>query len=140
MKVFFDTNVLIDVLQKREAFYKNSYTVFLAAADNSIEGVISATSVTDIFYIIRKHMDHESSLKIIMELLELFTICDVTKDDLFAALQFKTNDYEDAVQTACAQRTQSNFIVTRDQKGFSNSPVKAISPVELVQILQKHKS
>ena len=55
MKVYFDTNIVIDILEKREPFFKDSYEVFLMAAERKIEGIISASAVTDIYYIVSVH-------------------------------------------------------------------------------------
>jgi predicted nucleic acid-binding protein len=54
MKVYFDTNIVIDIIEKREPFFKYSYAVFLMAAERKIEDIIGASAITDIYYIVRR--------------------------------------------------------------------------------------
>jgi predicted nucleic acid-binding protein len=56
MKVYFDTNIVIDILEKRHPFFKDSYTPFLMAVEREIEGIISASAVTDIYYIVQRRV------------------------------------------------------------------------------------
>ena len=45
------------------------------------------------------------------------------------------SDYEDAIQSVCAARVRTGYIVTRNEKGFANSPISAISPADLLKQL-----
>ena len=54
MKVIFDTNIVIDILKRREPFYENSNKIFVLAVDEKINGIISTSAVTDIYYLTRK--------------------------------------------------------------------------------------
>ena len=54
MKVLVDTNIVMDVLLKREPFYEDSFTIFQLANVGGINGVLAAVSMTNIFYLLRK--------------------------------------------------------------------------------------
>lgn len=134
MKVLLDTNIIVDVLSKRDG-YKDSLQVLRCCEINKIEGYISTTTVTDIMYIMRKHLPPE---KLREAMQTLFTTVDVTgvqKADITQAFSSRIKDFEDAVQAACAKRIKTEFIITRNMRDFEHSPVKAISPPDLLKIL-----
>ena len=87
-RILIDTCVIIDVLQKREPFWKNASKVFLAAATEKIEGVITAKSLTDIYYLTHRCThDDKKTRDVILKLLELFKLADTAADDCI-------NDYK----------------------------------------------
>lgn len=59
MRVLIDTNVVLDVLCKREGFYEKSARVIKYCEVNKIMGVISALTVPNIVYIMRKELDRQ---------------------------------------------------------------------------------
>ncbi|GHV54684.1 hypothetical protein AGMMS49579_15760 [Spirochaetia bacterium] len=61
MRVFFDTNVIVDIIEQRELFFKHSSAVFLMAVNGQIEGLIGAGSITDLYYITRNAKDFGTS-------------------------------------------------------------------------------
>jgi predicted nucleic acid-binding protein len=79
MKVFFDTNVIVDIIERCEPFFKHSFDVFLMAVNNRIEGPIGADSITDLYYITRRSLkDATSALNSIIDILKSLTLVDVT--------------------------------------------------------------
>ena len=133
MKVLIDTNVVLDVLCKREGFYEKSATVIKYCEINKITGIISALTIPNIVYIMRKELDRQKTVDIIEELQLIFTVADLRADDIKKALALDFTDYEDALQSACAARIKADYIVTRNIKDFSGSRVAAISPSELLE-------
>lgn len=137
MKAMIDTNVILDALAGREPFRVDAENIFVQVSANSFEGCISANSITDIYYIIRKSIkDALSSRKAIGKLLLLFAIQDVTRDDCMNAVASDMADFEDALLAACADRGECDYIVTRNLKDFTKSPVKAVSPKEFLSLLE----
>jgi len=65
MKVLIDTNIILDVLFKRPNFYEDSAKVFKLCEVKRISGVISALSIPNIMYILRKELDSEKTNYII---------------------------------------------------------------------------
>ena len=66
MKVMLDTCVVLDFLQGREPFFDDALNVFIAIANDEIHGFITASSVTDIYYIIQRCTHkHERSREIL---------------------------------------------------------------------------
>lgn len=131
MKVLLDTNILLDVLCNRPDFVENSLRVFRYCETKQITGYISALSVPNIAYIMRKELTQERTREILTTLTSLFTVVELRKGDLLKAAELDFADYEDALQAVCAARVKANYIVTRNIKDFKNSPVPAIKPAEL---------
>lgn len=133
MKVLIDTNVLIDVLCEREKFLEDSRKVWKFCEVNHIEGYISAVSVPNIVYILRKELNPERTQEIIEKLFLIFKICDLKAEDLKKAAVMKHSDYEDALQMVCASRIKADYIVTRNIRDFLVSRVYALTPAELLE-------
>ncbi len=132
MKVLIDTNIILDVLCKRPAFYEDSAKIFKLCEVKKISGVISALSIPNIMYILRKELDADKTREILDSLMLIFSVADLKADDLKKAADMRFKDYEDAIQSACATRIKANYIVTRNIKDFSESKVTAIKPAELL--------
>lgn len=133
MKVLIDTNVILDVLCKRREFLDDSAKVFKLCEINEICGYISALSIPNIVYIMRKELDAERIRDVIEKLTFIFAVVDLRADDLKKAAKLGFKDYEDALQSVCASRIKANYIITRNIKDFENSKVKALNPSELIQ-------
>ena len=140
MKVLIDSNVILDVLLNRSSFYTNSRKVFELAEKKQVAGHISASAMTDIFYITRKELkDNESVYKAIEILVALFIIIPVTETTIAKAVALRWQDFEDAVQYTAAQENGITCIVTRDEADYKTAGIQCMSPFEFVahaQLLQ----
>lgn len=133
MKVLIDTNIILDVLCNRKEFVENSAKVFKLCEVKKITGYVSALSIPNIVYIMRKELNTEKVKEIIEKLSLIFEIIDLKADDLKRATTLAFSDYEDAVQSAQADRIKANYIVTRNVKDYDKSKIKAIKPSELIE-------
>ena len=102
MKIFVDTNILLDVLCNRKDFVEESSKIIKLCETNIIEGYISTLSIANIAYILRKELEREKLKSIISKLELIFRIQDLKADDLKKATEFDIKDFEDAIQVACA--------------------------------------
>jgi predicted nucleic acid-binding protein len=134
MKVLIDTNVIIDILERREEFLQTSYKVAQLSLQGRIQAFMPASAVTDVYYIIHQNVhDTEKSKEAIIGLTTLISLCDTIAGDINAALTLPLNDFEDAVIAAIAKREKADYIVTRNEADFKNSPVPAISPAMFLE-------
>jgi predicted nucleic-acid-binding protein len=113
---------------KRKDFYEDSSRVLKLCEIKKDEGFISATTVTDIHYFLRKELSREQVQETMKTLLAVIDVAAVTKADIHRAFTYNMPDYEDAVQAACAKRIGAERIVTRNAKDFKGSPVRALTP------------
>ena len=135
MKLLIDTNIVLDVLCNRKGFVENSSKVFKLCETKKLEGYLSAISIPNIAYILRKELSIEKLKTIIVKLNIIFSIIELKYNDLILATDLDFKDYEDALQSVCAKRINADYIVTRNTKDFKNSPIKAITPEELLKII-----
>ena len=133
MKILIDTNIILDVLCNRKDFVDDSLKVFKYCEADQITGYISALSIPNIVYIMRKELDSDKIREILNALTSIFTVVDLRESDLIKASDLDFNDYEDALQSVCAARIKVNYIVTRNIKDFKNSPIPAVKPAELFE-------
>ena len=130
MRLLIDTNVLLDVLQEREPYLDEALKVWGYCEDNYIEGYISAMSLINISYIMRKELTPDRMQEIFMALALAFRFADLKFSDVEEAANMKWHDYEDAVQSVTAERLNADYIITRNAKDYQNSKVKALTPEE----------
>jgi predicted nucleic acid-binding protein len=133
MKALFDTNVVIDYLVQRQPFYESARDLLKKVLAGEIEGVISAGTVTDIYYIVAKHIGAKQAVNTIKDLVEVLEIADTKALDIEEALKLDFPDFEDAVQCAVAIRLKAEYIFTRNVKDFQRSPVAVISPAAFLE-------
>ena len=133
MRILIDTNVILDILQKREPFFADSYRALRKAIESDAECLLSASAATDIFYMLRKTLGSAQQAKEQIEkLAQLVSFAAVQGMDVHTALMREMPDFEDAVVDAVAERNGASYILTRNIKDFAGSVVPAILPVDFL--------
>lgn len=135
MKVWLDTNVILDVLCNRPEFVDVSADVWKQCEVHNIEGYVSSLSILNIVYIMRKELTQEKINDIVRQLSMIFNVVDLKADDITKATNLPFSDYKDAVQSVGASRVKAQYIVTRNIKDYKGSKVPAIKPSELLERL-----
>jgi predicted nucleic acid-binding protein len=131
MKVLVDTNVVLDILLKRSPFYQDAFKIFKLIDQERIYGCLSASSITDIFYLLRKDRNNPGEVyQIIDELTAFFSVVPVSETTISGALALRWKDFEDAVQYMTAKENGINYIITRNKTDFENSDIPCVSPDE----------
>ncbi|NJL40245.1 MAG: PIN domain-containing protein [Leptolyngbyaceae cyanobacterium RM2_2_4] len=118
MRVLIDTNVVLDFLQEREPFVEDAAGLFERLDTGEIEGFIAATTGTNIYYSVRRAAGRVMAQDAIAQVLSDLNICAVSLEVLEQAIALNFEDFEDAVQYACAIVHSVDAIVTRDVFGF----------------------
>jgi len=130
-KLFLDTNVLLDLILKREPFAKWAWTIFKAMHDEKLELHTSSFAILTTYYISSKNGNETKARKSITYLLDNLSIKTSPTQILISSLDRNFNDYEDAVLHECAfDHGQIDFIITRDIKDFKKSLVEVMTPEE----------
>lgn len=137
LKVLIDTNVIIDVLQRREPFFEDSNAIVLACARGQLEGCFSAKAVTDVFYVMHRHYhDNEPCFDVVRKLYQLFRIVDTTAGACLQAAFGLVPDYEGAVVDETAKAIGADYIVTRNVRDFAHAAVPAVDPAAMRGLLE----
>jgi predicted nucleic acid-binding protein len=127
-KLLFDTNVVLDVLLDRQPYAQASSAVWKAVETGVSEGMLAAHAVTTIHYLVQKEKGNALAKRIVTSILRVFSVATVDEATVREALHLPSADFEDAVTAAAARVAGCDFIVTRDPKGFRESPVRTITP------------
>jgi predicted nucleic acid-binding protein len=133
VRVLIDTNIVLDFLLQREPFFQDAELLFQAIDMGQVIGYVTATTLTDIFYISRKHTRSiEQARQAVLETLTVMAICPIDRAVLESAFNSGLADFEDAVQIFSAVAQGLDAIVTRDVRGFLSSSVPVLSVQELL--------
>jgi predicted nucleic acid-binding protein len=117
------------LLHRPQFRWNDSYAVLRLIAEDKLTGLFPAGSIADVYYIIRKSGKGAGETRsAIVALLELVNLCDTTAGDVSSALPLGIRDFEDAILAATAKREKADFIITRNKRDFTKSPVPALSP------------
>ena len=123
-KVFVDSDVIIDFFTDREPFANPASKLFELNELGIIKIYISAVSINNIYYIVRKFIGHKETIKIIEELVEITEIVGTTKKEIVQALKNDFKDYGDSIQYSSALNIKGiEAIVTRNTKDYVKAKI-----------------
>ncbi len=135
IKVFFDTNIMIDVIGRREQFCKPSMQIMSLADKGLIRIFVSALSYATASFILRKY---NKELDIVTEFSKFMKITTATLVDssmVEQSVKSEFKDFEDAMQYFSAKHENVDYIITRNKKDFAVSDIPVFEPQEFVDYL-----
>ncbi len=135
MKVLLDTNVIVDVALERQPYFSDSETVLSFVELGQMEGYISASTFSDLYYIIRKEKGRNLALEFLREIATFCQVATVDRAVISIALTANFRDFEDAIQHSTAVVNHLDAIVTRNPQDFPVVTPRIITPTLLVQEL-----
>ena len=135
MRVLLDTNIILDLLLKRQPFAQDAAAIWDANRQGRCEGYVSAITPVTVFYVARKMAGVAEAQRMVAEILRAFLVCAVNFNVLQAALTLPLNDYEDAVQVAGAETHSLDAIITRDLEDFAGASIRVFSPADFLRQL-----
>ena len=139
MQILLDTNVILDLLLKRSKWLAAAEAIWEAHVVGTVSIFLSASSVTDIYYLVRKQAGLEAARVAIPFCLNEFEIISVDKNKLRNAFTLLGSDFEDDLQTVCAAFVGLDAIITRDKSGFHTDLISVKTPNELIAELNLAK-
>ncbi|MDR0704533.1 MAG: PIN domain-containing protein [Planctomycetaceae bacterium] len=137
IKVLIDTNVVLDAFLRRGVHTLWATKIIQKIDMGKCEGCISASTVTDLYYIIRKDTQNaDIALAMIKLVYASLTILPVDKTMIRSAFNSSISDFEDAVQVFVAKSADIEIVITRDRTGFVNSGMTLFTPHEFLTYLE----
>jgi predicted nucleic acid-binding protein len=137
LKVLIDLDILLDVLQRREPFYEKSAQVLASAELRSIEGHVAAHNLTTLFYLVARYLGAEQAQLALLQLLIFLFVAPVDQAVIERALVLSFTDFGEAVVMMAAVQAGADYVVSRDTQGFKRGPLPALTPAELLSIIQE---
>jgi len=135
MTVLIDTNIVLDLLLNNAEFIANTRVILKFAEQKRFIGYISASAITDIFYISQKKLGKKSAQEAIKHLLNIFYPATVSDINIYQALELEWDDFEDSVQFTVGESLSADFIVTRNTQDFASGSISAITPEKFIQTI-----
>lgn len=138
MKILLDTNIILDVILMRQPFFEDSYHIMKCCSDKKFEGVLAAHTITNLFYILRKHFSNLEVRNAILKLLTVFKIDVINIEKISRALLNENfADFEDGLQVECATAVKADYIITRDKNDFAESEIPCVTPAEFFNLFDE---
>jgi len=135
IKVLFDLNIILDVLQNREPFYEASAQLLAYAETGKIQGFVAPHSLTTLFYLISKDQSAAKARATITNLLQFLAVAKIDQSTIEQAMSLSYRDFEDAVQMIAAVQCKADYFVTRNPKDFQPPLLTVIQPSELIALV-----
>jgi predicted nucleic acid-binding protein len=131
--VFVDTNIIIDLLAKREPFYKDAQDLFTLSDKKEIQLCISSLSFANAYYSIVKHHKEVDAKKYLAKFKVLVKVLPLEDKAIELALASDFNDFEDGLQYFVAMDNESDIIITRNKNDFKNSKIPVMTAGEYLK-------
>ena len=132
-KIFVDTDVVFDLLAKREPFYTYAAQLFTNADKQKVTICVSSLCFGNLNYILSKHKSAIEARKILSRFKVLVTILPVDDKIIELALNSDFKDFEDAIQYYCAIENGINILITRNLKDFKHARIPVLTAEEFVK-------
>jgi predicted nucleic acid-binding protein len=132
-KIFVDTNILLDLLAKREPFYTHAAALFSLSEKGMINLCTSPLVFSDLYYILRKLSDRENAWSALLRLRRLVSVLAVDDTVIDRALESKFTDFENAIQNYTAETGGTSYFITRNVKDFKASCLTVMTAEDFIQ-------
>ena len=135
-ELFADTNVILDLLIKREPFHQDALQVFSMAEKGQISLSVSSLSFTTLDYFLKKEMGKTESRNVLIRLKSITRTLSVDEKIIERALASQFDDFEDGVQYYCALQHSADIILTRNLKDFKTSDLPVLTPQQFIAMMK----
>lgn len=128
-----DTNIIIDLLAKRDEFYSEAAQLFSLADKKEIKLNISSLSFANTNYILTRIKSAKEAREILRKFKVLVDILNL--DDRIIELAIsdeKFTDFEDGLQYYSAIENSIDIIITRNKKDFKKSKLPVLTAKEFL--------
>ncbi|ADQ82988.1 type II toxin-antitoxin system VapC family toxin [Riemerella anatipestifer] len=140
-KLFVDSDVVIDFFTDREPYVNPASELFELNEQGKVKLFLSAVSINNIYYIVRKFLGHKKTLEVVELLTEMTEIVGTTKKEIIQALSNDFTDYEDSIQYSSALTIKDlDAIITRNVKDYKNSSIAVMTPLNFLKMKEKNES
>lgn len=135
MKLLIDTNVVLDVLLRREPFFRTAAEVLNLTQRDDVREYVSASAITDIYYIANKQLKDRAAVRDLLErLLKIVSVAAVSEQEIRNALNLTWADFEDSVQYSVALLNEMDGIVTRNPSDYQEANMRIWLPEQVLEL------
>ena len=138
-RIFIDSDIILDLLCKREPFYSFAAEVFTLGDTKKIELVTTSLVFANVFYILRKLLGIEKAKELLRKLRIIISVVSVDEKVVDLALNSKFTDFEDGLQYFTARENDIKIILTRNVKDYKEKELLIQTPEEYLIAVNKYK-
>lgn len=140
-KLFLDSDVVIDFFTDRGPHVNPASELFQLNENGKVILYLSAVSINNIYYIVRKFLGHKKTLEVVEELINMTAIVGTTKKELIQALNNGFSDFEVSVQYSSALTIKGlDAIVAKNIKDYRNSDIVVMTPLSFLKMKERNES
>lgn len=133
-KLFIDTNIVIDLLSRREPFFDEAASLFSLADKMQVELTISSLTIANTSYVLLRQMDSNKAKSILRKLRLIVKILPLDDKIIGLALNDDTfSDFEDGLQYFTAIENGQELIITRNLKDFKKSKLPTMTASQFIE-------
>lgn len=132
--VFVDTDVCLDLLTGRMPFNKTAEILFSLADLEVIKIYVSALSFSNIDYVLKSQYTSRHSRQLLARFKTLVNVLAVDSKTIDLAIASDFNDFEDAIQHACAIENSLSTVITRNIKDYKKATVAVLTPETFIAL------
>lgn len=136
-RIFVDTNIVIDLLSRREPFYEEAAELFSLADKKQVELSVSSLTIANTSYVLLRQMDLNKANSVLRKLRLILKILPL--DDKIIGLALNDDyfsDFEDGLQYFTAIEDEQDLIITRNLKDFKNSKLPTMTAKQFVETMK----
>jgi predicted nucleic acid-binding protein len=134
--LFIDTNIVLDLLAKREPSYESSAKLFSLADRSVIQLSVSSLTFANTNYVLSKLKSASEAKEILRKFKLLVQVLSLSEKIIDLALNDSAfKDIEDGLQYYSAIESNQDIIITRNQKDFKSSQLAIMSADEFLSSL-----
>ncbi len=140
-KLLIDTNIALDLLAKREPFYKSAAQVFSLADKHKLNLSVSSLTFANTNYILTRLKSAKQAREILRKFKILVKILSLNEKIVDLALNDEDfEDFEDGLQYYTAVENNQDIIITRDLRGFKQAKIPVMTAEEYLTSKEKFQS
>jgi predicted nucleic acid-binding protein len=140
MRIFIDTDVILDLLLAREPFVPGATRLFLLIQDSKIEGFVSPLIFSNLFYVLRKKLSGPEALAALRKLRLLTHVLPIDEETIDLALASSFTDFEDAIQYYAALPQNLDAIVTRNKEDYRPAKLPILTAEECIGLFHSRRA
>ena len=133
-KVFVDTDIIYDLLAKRDPFYFAAARLFTLADEGKIQIFISALSLPNVHYLLSKKKSQEEARQILRKFKVLAHVTPLDEKIIDLALNSEFSDFEDAIQYFSALQNEVEVLLTRNLKDYKKAQISVLTAQDFINL------
>ncbi len=133
-QLFIDTDIILDVVLKREPHFPDSQKIISLIERNYFYGYTSALVIANCYYIISSNVDKKTAVKTISKLRSILIILPFSDKEIGESINSNIKNFEDGVQYFISINNNINNLITRNISDYKNLDINILTPKDFLNL------